>query len=92
MVRRPLQRPRSTLRRLRHNRRTRLPRLCRLTSTRLRFPLRLSYRRRERIFQLHPASARLAEQQLVLDRSRGIGDRHEHFVWSAGSDRWCLDL
>ena len=92
MVSRSLQRSCPALRRLRHHWCTRLPRLRRLTSPRIRFPLRLSDRCSERIIQLHPASPWLAEQQLILDCSRGIGDRDEYLIWSARSDRWCVDL
>lgn len=92
MVGRPLQRSCLALRYLRHNRCTGVPRLRRLASTCIRFSLRLSDRRRKRIVQLHPASARMAEQQLILDRCSRVSDCDEYLVWSAGPDCGCVDL
>jgi hypothetical protein len=77
---------------LRHNWCPGLPRFCCLASTRIRLPIRLLDRCSEWFIQLHPASARLAEQQSVLNCSSRPGDRYEHLVWSTRSDRWCLDI
>lgn len=62
LVGRPFQRACPPLRRLRDNRRSRFPRVSRPTSARLRFAVRLSDRRGERVVQLHSAIAGLVEQ------------------------------